>query len=236
MADLFKALSQGGNRRHLIEGAHPAEKTQHFFLHDRFRLFGLLGAPLKIILGDAFEIVDVVEIDVVEIVDLGVKVSPVTDVNKKHRLLFALAQNLLDQIGADQHVRGAGATDDEIGDLEIAGEILEANRAALNFLRQLDRAIEGPIGHHHAAHAVASQAARHQIAHLAGSDQHDRLVVEPIENSFRQIDRDRAHRHGAAADAGLAAHPFRDREGPMKQPVQNRADRARLLRGIVVLL
>ncbi len=138
-------------------------------------------------------------------------------------------------IGVDEHFRRAGAAYHQIRQLKVLGKIFEANWTALNAFGQLHRPLEGSIGHHQTAHAVALQMARHQIAHFTGADQHDGLIVETVENPPGEIHRDRAHRHRAAADPGFAAHAFGDGERTMEQAMQDRPDGSRLLRRVVIL-
>ena len=146
-----------------------------------------------------------------------------------------LPQNFFHRRGIDHEIRHSRATDDEIGHFEIARKIIKTNGITADSFGQRHRALKGPIGNHKRLHAVALQMTRQQIAHFTCPNQHNRLVVESIENAPCQIHRDRAHRHRATTDAGLAAHPFRHREGTMEQAVQDRAHRSRLLRRVVIL-
>jgi hypothetical protein len=71
----------------------------HLFLNDSFRLLGLVGPFLKILLGDTLEVIDIVEIHIVDFVDRGIEISAVADVNQEHRLLLPFAKHLIDGAG-----------------------------------------------------------------------------------------------------------------------------------------
>ena len=60
-----------------------------------------------------------------------------------------------------------------------------------------------------------------QFRHLAGPDQHDRLVVQLAENLAGQFDRRITDGHGAGADPGLGAHPLGHGKGLVQQSVQD---------------
>ncbi len=115
-------------------------------------------------------------------------------------------------------------------------EALERDREAAELARQLDRVVEGARRHHDGAAAARLQMARDELAHLAGADQHDRLVVESLEDGARQIRRDRRHRHRFPGDAGLGADTLGDRERAVEGLVEDRARGAGTGRRHVLLL
>ena len=61
-----------------------------------------------------------------------------------------------------------------------------------------------------------------QLAHLAGADDQDRLVVEVVEHLADVIDGDAGDRDVAAGDAGLGADALGDDVGVLEQGVQQR--------------
>src|SRR6516162_9464602 len=122
---LFQPLSKGGNRRDLLQRVNPTREILYFFVDDPFRLFSLVGPFLKVFIGEALEVIDVVEIHVIDFVDSRIEISAVADVDKKHRLLFALSENFFYRRGLDEDLGRACTADNEIGQGEIAGKILE---------------------------------------------------------------------------------------------------------------
>ena len=52
-----------------------------------------------------FQIVDVIEVDVIHVVDVGIDVSGDRDVNEEHRPVFAAFQDVLDVACADNGFR-----------------------------------------------------------------------------------------------------------------------------------
>jgi hypothetical protein len=102
--------------------------------------------------------------------------------------------------------------------------------------RHLDGTLEGAVGDHDRSHAAGEQLAGRQLAHGAGADQEGRLVLEPVEDAARELDRRRADRHGLLRDASLAADALRDRERLVEAAVQHLSRRPIAAAARVLLL
>ena len=74
-ADVLETLPQSRDCGNLFQRIQPSDEGLGFNAHDLFSFFRLGGTRLQIFFGDTFEIIDIVEVDVVEIVDLRIKVS-----------------------------------------------------------------------------------------------------------------------------------------------------------------
>ena len=60
------------------------------------------------------------------------------------------------------------------------------------------------------------------VLDLSGAHHQHASALQPAEDLARQRHRGVAHRHGAFAERGLAAHALADAERPVKQPAQHR--------------
>ena len=97
---------------HLLERIEPSNEGFDLFGDNRLRSFRLPGALLQITVGNAFEIVDIVKIHIIDIVDTRIEVPSVPEVDKKHRLSFALPHDFFHRCGVQQELGSAGAADD----------------------------------------------------------------------------------------------------------------------------
>ena len=68
-------------------------------------------------------------------------------------------------------------------------EVFEADRLAVELLRQPLGPLIGAVGNHDAAHTAVQEVLGRQFAHLARADQHDGLVGEIAEDLFCQLNR-----------------------------------------------
>ena len=71
---LFQPLPQGRNCGDLFQGLDPTDEIVYLFSNDSFRLFSLVRPFLKILFGDALEIIDIVKINIVDFVDSGIEI------------------------------------------------------------------------------------------------------------------------------------------------------------------
>ena len=89
-------------------------------------------------------------------------------------------------------------------------ERLDADREAIELLRQLLRAVEAAIRDDHSPQAMRAQVARGQRDRFARADQQRRVIGEVLEDLARQRNGSGCDRHGIRADARLRAHALRD--------------------------
>ena len=96
---------------------------------------------------------------------------------------------------------------------QVSRQLFERHRRAVKLARQLDRAVERAVGEHQAADAAVTELPRGELGHLAGADQHRRLVVESDSKiCIASSTATELTETFAAADAGLAAHALGDGE------------------------
>ena len=79
----FKMGEQVHNGGLQVQRIQPEAEGVHFIGHDSLRLFGLNAAVREVFFNHFFKIVDVVEVDVVEIIHIGIDVVGDGDVDKK---------------------------------------------------------------------------------------------------------------------------------------------------------
>src|SRR4029077_7894660 len=81
--NIFEALAQRSDRRDLLQSVYPAPKVLHFFAYDRFRILRLAEYFSQVFYGYAFQVVDIIKVDVVESVNAWVEISSIADVDEK---------------------------------------------------------------------------------------------------------------------------------------------------------
>ena len=89
----------------------------------------------------------------------GVDVARHGDVDQHQRPARALLRHQLELLAADDLVRRAGGADHDVGALELAGQVVEADGLAAEALGQPDRAVVAAVGHEHGLHAAVAQRA-----------------------------------------------------------------------------
>ena len=72
-----------------------------------------------------------------------------------------------------------------------------------------------------------------QLAHFAGADEENRLIVEAVKNLTDIVNSGTGHGDAPLGDAGFATHALGHDVGVLKEPVQDRSRGAALIRGCV---
>ena len=132
----------------------------------------------------------------------------------------------LELVALDDVVRRAGRGDHDVGLLELRGQRVEAHGLAAEPLGEPDRAVVVAVRDEHGAtrrarSAPARSARRSRPAPITTT----RRPLRSPSVSCASCDRDRADRHGAAADRGLGAHALAGRERLAEEAVHERAGR-----------
>ena len=129
-ADLVGALAQIDEQRHHVERAAPLEERADLLLDDAFR-GGSFPLPLaEVRLGDRLHVVEVVEEDAGHLPGVLGDVARHGDVDEEERPPAARGLRRLDVVAVNDHARGPGAADDDVGLRELAAEGLERGRRA----------------------------------------------------------------------------------------------------------
>ena len=130
--------------------------------------------------------------------------------------------HLLEVVALDDVVRRVGRRDDDVGPLELLGQLLEADRVAVEALGEPDRAVVMAVGDEDGGDAAGDQGAGEQLGGLAGADDEHAAVAEVAERAPRQLDRDRGDRDVLLADPGLIAGAAAGGEGAAEEAVEDR--------------
>ena len=115
-----------------------------------------------------------------------------------------------------------GRAQDDVGLRQGVVELVPRHRLAAAARRHRRGLLRAAVGHQDALRLQAAQVLQRQLAHLAGADDEDRLVVEVVEHLADVIDGDARHGDVAAGDAGLGADALGDDAGVLEQGVQQR--------------
>src|SRR5271165_6361054 len=222
----FEVLLQRDDGRHHIERLQTRLELIDFELHDGFSSIGLYPTVRDMRRNHLLQVVDVVNEDTVQLVHLRIDIARDGDIDEEHGPVLAAAQELLAVLLAEDGVRRARGTDDNVGVRNRLVELLERNCLAIELFGQRYGALVSPIGNVDLRGSMCNQMARGELAHLPRSDQVNALALQVAEDLFRQIDRDGCDRHRRSRDGRLVAHTFCDSESAGQQRVELRIDRS----------
>src|SRR3989304_1777031 len=235
-ADLLQFLSQGHDGRPLFERAEPAEKHSYLFVHDLLGFLRLARPLPQLLVGHLFQVIDIVEVGVIDLVDAGIEIARNPEIDQEHGFLPSLFQSLPNGLGPQEDLGRTAGADHHVGHGKGARKILVADRVALKLFCQLHRALKRAIGDHKTTNPAALKITNHQGSHLPCTNEHDGLIFQPIEYPLSPIHRHRAYGDHPAPDSRLGAHSLGNRKGAVEQPVEYRTYCAGLLRRSVVIL
>src|SRR3972149_8139366 len=235
-ADLLQFLSQGHDGRHLFERVEPAEKHSYLFVHDLLGFLRLARPLPQLLVGHLFQVIDIVEVGVIDLVDAGIEIARNPEIDQEHGFLPSLFQSIPNGLGPQQDLGRTAGADHHVGHLKVARKILVADRVALKLFRQLHRTLKRAIGDHKTTNPAALKITNHQGSHLPCANKHDGLIFQPIEYPLSPIHRHRAYGDHPAPDSRLGAPSLGNRKGAVEQPVEYRSYCAGLLRRSVVIL
>ena len=94
----------------------------------------------------------------------------------------------------------------DVRTLELAGQVVERDRAAAVALGQPERAVVAAVGHEQRLHAAVAQGARRELGVLAGADHEHAPLGQVAEEVGRQLHGHRGHGHARARHVGLGPH------------------------------
>ena len=120
-----------GRPRRAVQGlgASLDEQAARVLTNDRFAPDDFLPALLEIIVGDGLEVIDVIEVNVLQKVDLGVDVARHGDVDEQQRAVAAQFHQRLEPRAIEHVMRRGGAADDDIDLLKLAVPFIEVHGA-----------------------------------------------------------------------------------------------------------
>ena len=128
-----------------VEATRPGRPLGELGVDDRLGC-GDLGLPRLHVLRDLLlEVVDVVDVHVVELVDVGIDVARHRDVDEKERLALALLHHALHEVARDHERLAGGARDDDVRDHELGLELIERRGGAPERGREGGGALEAAV-------------------------------------------------------------------------------------------
>ena len=114
-----------------------------------------------------------------------------------------LRHHLLELVALDDVVGRVGRGDDDVGLVELLGQLLEADRLAAEALGEADRAVVVAVGDEDGVDAAGDQRPGDELGGLAGADHQHAALGEVAERAPGELDRDRGDRDALLADPGL---------------------------------
>ena len=103
--DVFRSLAQGDDRRRHLEGSHPLEDRTHLLLDQPLGLGRFATPSSTILLHTRFQVVNIEQERVVDVLDGWVNIPRDRNVDEKDRSVHATADCLLDIFSPDEVVR-----------------------------------------------------------------------------------------------------------------------------------
>ena len=206
-----------------VETLGPLGKVADFLLDDGFGLAGLVASSGEIFLHHFLEVVDIVQIDVVKAVDVGVNVPGNGDIYEEHGAVLADLEHGTDITGTDDGLGRAGRSDDDIHIFQVLGQRLEGDGPPVELGGQFLPARQGAVGHDDFPDARLKQMSGGQLGHFSGAHQHGAVLVHVAENALGQLHGRIADGNGAGGNGGFCAHALGYGKGLVQQAVENDA-------------
>ena len=134
-----------------------------------------------------------------------------------------LVHHLLEVVGLDDVVGRVGRRDDDVRDLELRRQLVEAHRFASEALGQADSPVVSPIGDEHRRDPAGGEGPGDQLRCLAGADHQHPAAGQVAEGALGELDRDGGDRHALLAHPGLLPGAATGGERSAEEPVEDRA-------------
>src|ERR671923_808167 len=228
--DRLGPLPQRRDCRHRIERREPVVESLAFRSDDLLGLGRLAAAAAQALLDDHLEVVDVVEEAAVQRLDAGIEIPRDGKVDEKERPPLACRKCALDLLPRENGVGRARRRDDDVCLLELSVDALERQRGAAEALGEGGRTVDRPVGNEGQLGAALDEVPGRHLADLSGADDEDPPageVSEHLRSEGRRGGRDGGR---ALADRGFGADALAGMERLPEEPVEERPDRAALVR------
>ena len=229
-------LAQRAHRRHGLQRAHPAHERLRLVVNQGLGLLRGLAAQMQVVVDDPAQIVNRVEIHILQFAGLRLNVPGHGDVDDEHRATLAFFQRRLNRALAEDRQRAGGATDDDVGLVEMAREIVQGGGESVVTPRQFLGTRRSAVGDNHFLQALVAQVPGREFDHLPGADQQGARGGQIAEDLLRQPRGGVGDGDRMAADAGVAANPLRHHKRVLEQAPEQFADAARARGAVVGLL
>jgi hypothetical protein len=139
------------------------------------------------------------------------------EVDHEHRAAAAGAGGQLDHAQTDDGQRAGGARHHDVEFFEGIGQLVQAQRAAVELACELFAALLSAVGHHDGLGVLGREVRGAQFDHFAGADEQHPGFAQVFEDAPGQPDRGSRHRHRMRTDLGGGAHFLGDRERSLEQ-------------------
>src|SRR5262249_51184861 len=137
---------QRHDRRYHLKRGEPALEAVLLGVEDALGPPRLGLATAGVAFDDLLHVVDVVQADPRYLTAGGLDVARHGDVDEQQRRPAAARHHLLQLVALDDVVGRVGGGDDDVGALELLGQLLEADRVAVEALGKADRAVVVAVG------------------------------------------------------------------------------------------
>ena len=127
----------------------PGHHRRRSFGNDRLATRQFLFAAFRVLAHDGFEIVNVVQKHVVQLLHRRVNVPRHGNVHEEQRAVAARRKNGGDVVAMQNGVRRAGGADHDVRIGQRLPAFVKMNGASAEFGGELLRAFEGAVGHQH---------------------------------------------------------------------------------------
>jgi hypothetical protein len=221
LAHRLGAAAQAADRRHRRQGREPAAEAVHLLLHDALGADRLAPALLGVGLGDAAEVVEVVEVHVVEAVHVGVDVARHADVDHEDRAAPPRPQRVLEERHVEQRALGGEAGEHHVGARHQRRQLVEPVGRGAEAAGQILGVGRRAVGDRDARQPRAAQRLERHLDHLAGPDQQRVLVRQRLEDLPGQVTAIRATETGRSA-MRVSLRTRLAGEGRREEPRQHR--------------
>ena len=167
--------------------------------------------------GNLLQIVDVVDEDAFDLVHRRIDVARDGDIDEEHGPVAAAVHELLAVLAAEDGVRRAGGTDDDVGFGGGVVELFERDDAAIEGLGKLAGAFQGAVGDENSSGALLDEMAGGEFAHFAGANEEDGAALQRSEDLAGEFDSDRSDGDGVGADGRFGADALGRGEGGLQK-------------------
>ena len=216
-------------------GAQPADEVVAVEVDDGFCLARRALSRFEVVVDDLFEVINAVEEGLVQGVDGGVEVARDGEVDEHLQGVTPPFERVFDVFARDEHVVAARRADDDVGFVQLCGQLFEADgEAAVRFGQGLG-VREGAVGDDEAFDVGVFEVFGDELGGFARADDEGGAAVMVVEEAVGEFDAGSGDGDVIRADGGAVADLFGDGKALLEEAFEDAADSARLLAEAVSL-
>ena len=216
-------------------GAQPADEVVAVEVDDGFCLPRRALSRLEVVVDDLFEVIDAVEEGLVQGVDGGVEVARDGEVDENLQAVAPPVEGFFDVFAADEGAVAARRADDDVGFVQLCGQLFEADGEAAVFFGQRLCVGKGAVGDDEALDVVVFQVFGDEACGVACADDERGAAVVVVVEAVGEFDPGGGDGDVVGADLGAVADLFGDGEALLEEALQYAADGARFFAEVVGL-